>query len=79
MTSKSRRATRARCSLMLKYLVSYISTLTTLEPGDIILTGSPKLMNGGPAPSVTLKPDDTVRISVGGLGELINPIQEEPK
>jgi 2-keto-4-pentenoate hydratase/2-oxohepta-3-ene-1,7-dioic acid hydratase in catechol pathway len=60
-------------------LVSYISTLTTLEPGDIILTGSPKLMNGEPAPSVTLKPGDTVRISVEGLGELINPVQKEPQ
>jgi 2-keto-4-pentenoate hydratase/2-oxohepta-3-ene-1,7-dioic acid hydratase in catechol pathway len=62
-----------------EYLVSYISTLTTLEPGDIILTGSPKLMNGEPAPSVTLKPGDTVKISVEGLGELINPVQEEPQ
>jgi acylpyruvate hydrolase len=62
-----------------EYLVSYISTLTTLEPGDIILTGSPKLMNGEPVPSVTLKHGDKVRISVEGLGELINPIQEEPQ
>jgi 2-keto-4-pentenoate hydratase/2-oxohepta-3-ene-1,7-dioic acid hydratase in catechol pathway len=62
-----------------EYLVSYISTLTTLEPGDIILTGSPKLMNGEPAPSVNMKPGDTVRISVEGLGEMINPIQEEPQ
>jgi acylpyruvate hydrolase len=60
-------------------LVSYISTLTTLEPGDIILTGSPKLMNGEPAPSITLKPGDTIRISVEGLGDLINPVQEEPQ
>jgi acylpyruvate hydrolase len=62
-----------------EYLVSYISTLTTLEPGDIILTGSPKLMNGEPAPSVTLKSGDMVRISVEGLGDLINPVQEEPQ
>ena len=62
-----------------EYLVSYISTLTTLEPGDIILTGSPKMMNGEPAPSVTLRPGDTVRISVDGVGELVNPIQEEPR
>jgi acylpyruvate hydrolase len=61
------------------YLVSYISTLTTLEPGDIILTGSPKLINGEPAPSVNLKSGDTVKISVGGLGELTNPVQEEPQ
>jgi 2-keto-4-pentenoate hydratase/2-oxohepta-3-ene-1,7-dioic acid hydratase in catechol pathway len=62
-----------------EYLVSYISTLTTLEPGDIILTGSPKLMNGEPALSVTLKPGDTVKISIASLGELINPVQEEPQ
>jgi acylpyruvate hydrolase len=61
------------------YLVSYISTLTTLEPGDIILTGSPKLMSGEPAPSVSLKPGDTVRISVEELGGLMNLIQEEPQ
>jgi 2-keto-4-pentenoate hydratase/2-oxohepta-3-ene-1,7-dioic acid hydratase in catechol pathway len=36
-------------------------------------------MNGEPAPSVTLKPGDTVKISVEGLGELINPVQEEPQ
>ncbi len=58
-------------------LVSYLSTLTTLEPGDIILTGSPKLMDGQPAPSVALKPGDTVRIAVDGLGELVNPVEAE--
>jgi acylpyruvate hydrolase len=60
-----------------EYLINYLSTLTTLEPGDIILTGSPKLMNGEPIPSLNLKPGDTVRISVEGLGELTNQIQEE--
>ena len=61
-----------------EHLVRYISTLTTLEPGDIILTGSPKLMNGEPAPSLALKPGDIVRVAVDGLGELTNPLQEEP-
>jgi 2-keto-4-pentenoate hydratase/2-oxohepta-3-ene-1,7-dioic acid hydratase in catechol pathway len=59
------------------YLLCYLSTLTTLEPGDIILTGSPKLINGEPAPTVKLKPGDTVKISVASLGELINPVQED--
>ena len=58
-------------------LVSYLSALTTLEPGDIILTGSPKLMDGQPAPSVALKPGDNVRIAVDGLGELVNPVEAE--
>jgi acylpyruvate hydrolase len=60
-------------------LVSYISHLTTLEPGDIILTGSPKLMDGNQAPALSLKPGDTVRVTIGALGELINPVREEPK
>ena len=60
-------------------LVSYISHLTTLEPGDIILTGSPKLMDDGPAPMVSMKPGDTVRVTIGGLGELSNPVREEPR
>jgi acylpyruvate hydrolase len=63
----------------INFLVGYLSTLTTLEPGDIILTGSPKLMNREPAPVVALKPGDTVRVAIGSLGELINPVQEEPK
>jgi acylpyruvate hydrolase len=61
------------------YLVSYISHLTTLEPGDIILTGSPKMIDGEPAPVVTLKPGDTVRVAIKGLGELTNPVQAEPE
>ena len=60
-----------------EHLVRYISTLTTLEPGDLILTGSPKLMNGAPAPAVALKPGDNVSVSIDGLGELANPLEEE--
>jgi acylpyruvate hydrolase len=60
------------------YLVSYTSHLTTLEPGDIILTGSPKLMDGEQVPTIALKPSDTVKVTIDSLGELINPVQEEP-
>jgi len=55
-------------------VVSYISTLTTLEPGDVILTGSPKLMNGEPNPDYSLQPGDVVEVSVGSLGALSNPV-----
>ncbi len=57
-------------------LVRYVSTLTTLEPGDMILTGSPKLMDGQPPPSDALKPGDTIRIMIDCLGELVNPVKE---
>ena len=60
------------------FLVSYVSELATLEPGDVILTGSPKLMNGEPAPVVFLKPGDVVEVEIGGLGILRNPVADEP-
>jgi acylpyruvate hydrolase len=56
------------------YLVSYLSHLTTLEPGDIILTGSPKCLGKQPAPSITLQDHDRIVIEIGNLGQLVNSI-----
>ena len=58
-------------------LVSYLSTLTTLEPGDVILTGSPKLMDGEPNPLVKLKPGDVVEVNIEQLSSLVNPVINE--
>lgn len=55
-------------------IVSYVSTLTTLECGDIILTGSPKMMDGKPNPACDLKMGDVVEVGIDGLAALINPI-----
>jgi acylpyruvate hydrolase len=60
------------------FLVSYVSELATLEPGDVILTGSPKLMNGEPAPVVFLKSGDVVEMEIGSIGVLRNPVADEP-
>jgi acylpyruvate hydrolase len=60
------------------FLVSYVSELATLEPGDVILTGSPKLMNGEPAPVLFLKQGDVIEVEIGGLGILRNPVADEP-
>lgn len=60
------------------FLVSYVSELATLEPGDVILTGSPKAMNGEPAPVIFLKHGDMVEVEIGGLGILRNPVADEP-
>lgn len=49
------------------YLVSYVSRMMTLEPGDVILTGTP----AGVGP---LHPGDTVVVRVAGIGELHNPV-----
>lgn len=58
-------------------LVCYLSTLTTLEVGDVILTGSPKLMDGNPNPMWNLSPGDLVEVNIDKLGSLINPVKSE--
>lgn len=59
------------------YLISYISQLTTLEPGDLILTGSPKRAGDAPDPRTPLTPGDSVSIEIEGLGILTNPVVAE--
>ena len=58
-------------------LISYLSHLTTLEPGDIILTGSPKRLGDQPAPVIALQPGDRVIIEIAGLGRLENLVEAE--
>ncbi|MBN9221478.1 MAG: fumarylacetoacetate hydrolase family protein [Mesorhizobium sp.] len=50
------------------HLVSYISQFMTLEPGDIIATGTPPGVGLGQKPPVFLKPGQTMRLGVAGLG-----------
>ena len=50
-------------------LVSYISRFMSLQPGDVILTGTPAGVGLGQKPPVYLKPGDVVTASIEGLGE----------
>jgi len=50
-------------------LVSYISRFMTLEPGDIITTGTPPGVGMGRTPQRFLKKGDTLRLGIAGLGE----------
>jgi ureidoglycolate lyase/2,4-diketo-3-deoxy-L-fuconate hydrolase len=52
-----------------KTLVSYLSQFFTLHPGDIISTGTPSGVGMGMKPPTFLRPGQTVRLSVEGLGE----------
>ncbi|MGR7483957.1 fumarylacetoacetate hydrolase family protein [Klebsiella aerogenes] len=52
-----------------RYLVSYISQFMTLYPGDIISTGTPPGVGMGQTPPVYLKPGQTIRLGIEGLGE----------
>ncbi|WP_425406221.1 fumarylacetoacetate hydrolase family protein [Hwanghaeella sp.] len=50
-------------------LVSYISQFMVLEPGDIVTTGTPPGVGLGMTPNRFLKPGDTMRLGIEGLGE----------
>jgi 2-keto-4-pentenoate hydratase/2-oxohepta-3-ene-1,7-dioic acid hydratase in catechol pathway len=52
-------------------LIAYISSFMTLEPGDVIMTGTP----AGVGP---LLPGDSVEVRIEGLGTLRNPVAAEP-
>ena len=56
------------------YLISYLSQAITLEPGDVISTGTPSGTGGSRNPPVFLKPGDRVRVCIEKIGELANPV-----
>jgi 2-keto-4-pentenoate hydratase/2-oxohepta-3-ene-1,7-dioic acid hydratase in catechol pathway len=56
-------------------IVSFLSRACTLEPGDLILTGTPWGVGGFRDPPIFLKPDDTVEIEVEGVGVLSNQVR----
>jgi 2-keto-4-pentenoate hydratase/2-oxohepta-3-ene-1,7-dioic acid hydratase in catechol pathway len=56
-------------------LVDFIGETCTLEPGDLILTGTPSGVGEGMKPPRYLQPGDVVRIEVEGLGVIEHPIQ----
>ena len=51
------------------FLVSYVSQFMTLQPGDIIPTGTPPGVGMGKKPQRWLKPGDEMRLGISGLGE----------
>ena len=58
-------------------LIEHISTFTTLEPGDVIATGTPAGVGFKRKPPRYLEPGDTVRIEIERLGVLENPVAAE--
>ncbi len=55
-------------------LIAYMSQVFTLEPGDVVSTGTPSGVGFARKPPVFLKPGDIVRIEISGLGVLENPV-----
>lgn len=58
-------------------LIAYVSQITTLEPGDLIFTGTPPGVGMARKPPVFLKAGDTCEVEIAGLGVLRNPVQAD--
>lgn len=59
-------------------IIEHLSTAFTLEPGDVIATGTPSGVALGMEPRAWLKAGDVVRIAIDQIGEIENPVIEEP-
>jgi 2-keto-4-pentenoate hydratase/2-oxohepta-3-ene-1,7-dioic acid hydratase in catechol pathway len=58
-------------------LVAFLSETVTLEPGDVVATGTPAGVGFARTPPVYLKPGDIMEVEVEGLGILSNPVLAE--
>jgi 2-keto-4-pentenoate hydratase/2-oxohepta-3-ene-1,7-dioic acid hydratase in catechol pathway len=55
-------------------VISFVSQAITLEPGDLIITGTPAGVGAFRDPKVWLKPGDEITIEIDGLGSITNPV-----
>jgi acylpyruvate hydrolase len=59
------------------HTIAYISQIITLQPGDLIATGTPGGVGAGRNPKVFLRPGQVVRTWVEGIGELRNTVVQD--
>jgi len=59
-----------------RYLVSYLSGIITLSPGDLIATGTPPGVGFARKPPVFLQPGDVCKLEITSLGVLENPVKD---
>jgi 2-keto-4-pentenoate hydratase/2-oxohepta-3-ene-1,7-dioic acid hydratase in catechol pathway len=58
------------------YVINYHTVFMTLDPGDLIATGTPAGVGFARKPPVVLSPGDRVRMEITGLGTLENTIKD---
>jgi acylpyruvate hydrolase len=58
-------------------LIEMISVAISLEPGDLIITGTPGGVGATRKPPVFMKPGDVFEVEIEGMGVLSNPVQDE--
>ena len=61
----------------INYVLSYLSNFMSLEPGDIITTGTPFGVGMGMKPPTYLKSGDEIRLSIDNLGEQFHKVKKE--
>lgn len=69
--------TLSRMMFPIRREIEYISTFMTLQPGDIIVTGTPTGAGARFDPPRFLTPGDVVEVSVDGIGTLRNTVEDE--
>jgi len=67
----------SRMMFPIREQIAYISTFTTLMPGDIIVTGTPTGAGARFDPPKFLKPGDKIEVEVSGVGILNNTVRDE--
>lgn len=58
-------------------LIEYITSWAVLEPGDVIVTGTPGGVGAGRKPPLWMRPGDTVEVDISGIGVLRNRVAAE--
>ncbi|XBS71435.1 fumarylacetoacetate hydrolase family protein [Acerihabitans sp. KWT182] len=66
-----------RMTFSFAWIIAYVSTFTTLEPGDIIITGTPTGAGARFDPPRWLRPGDVVEVEAEGIGVLRNTVRDE--
>lgn len=71
------RTTTDRMIFPIPEIIRYVSTFTVLEPGDVIVTGTPAGVGMARDPQRFLKPGDRVEVEIEGIGTLVNDVAAE--
>ena len=67
----------SRMLFSIRKQIEYISTFTTLVPGDIIVTGTPTGAGARFDPPIFLEPGDIIEVEAEGIGKLVNTVEDE--
>jgi 2-keto-4-pentenoate hydratase/2-oxohepta-3-ene-1,7-dioic acid hydratase in catechol pathway len=71
------RATTDGLIFSVPYLLHYVSTFTPLNPGDVLVTGSPAGVGARREPPLWMKPGDVIEVQIDPIGTLRHPIEAE--